>query len=165
MITYPYLKSFSAMFCLAIAMTIQAAFGAPDKEPVPEMLTIPLSSEAELTFTMPMKARAHLFLLRSKNKNARNNFVGRITITDEGCATGHQVSISYEKTRDEILTVYFPKEIPWDKTYNLRVRHNGDELTLSLNGETISVTPLQKAKFIQLTNDPKSINILSTEQH
>jgi hypothetical protein len=164
MISYPRFNPLSAMFGLAISLIIQTAFGA-SKEPQLEKLTIPISSEAELTFTMPMKSRANLNLLRSDNKKARDIIVGRITITDEGCALGHQVSIYYEKKPNEYLTVYFPKEIPWDTTYKLRVSRNAEELTINLNGETISVTPLQKAKFIQVTKDPKSINILNTEQH
>jgi|GEM_PF-3118950 len=165
MITYPRFKTLSAIPGLVLAIAAPHAFCASDKEPAAEKITIPLSREAEITFTVPMNSRANLFLLRSKNKEARNSLVGQITISDQGCALGHQVSITYEKTRNDILTVYFPKEIPWGTTYTLRASRDGEELTFNLNGETISVTPHQKAKFMQVTKDPKSITILNTEQH
>jgi hypothetical protein len=164
MTTHNRFKVLSAMLGLVIAIATQNAFCASEEPPL-EKITIPLSSETEFTFAMPMKSRTNLFLLRSKNKEARNSFIGKITITDEGCSLGHQVSIAYEKTRNEILTVYFPKEIPWGTTYKLRVRRDAKTLTVNLNGETISVTPYQKTKFIHFINNPEIINILNFEQN
>lgn len=159
-----YFKTFSVVLGLVLSITTQNAFCAADKEPAPEKITIPLSSEPEFTFTVPMEYRVNLFLLRTKNE-AKSSSIGRITITDEGCTSGHQVSITYEKKPNEYLTVYFPKEIPWGTTYKLRISRDSKTLTFDLNGETISVTPYHYAKFIHFLNNPEFIRIINIEQH
>jgi len=163
MIIYPF-KYLGAMLGLLLVIATQHTFCSSGTEPALEKITIPLSTEPEFTFTMPMKSRVNLFLLRNKNIEAKNSFIGRITITDENCASGHQVSITYEKKPDEYLTAYFPKEIPWDKTYKLKISRDSKTLKFDLNGETISVTPYHYAKVIHFLNNPEFIRIINIEQ-
>jgi hypothetical protein len=137
---------------------------SPDEEEQAR-ITIPLANTPQFTFTVPMGSTVHFFLIKTRKKEAINNYVGRITISDQGCSVGHQVSINYEKKRGEFLTAYFPKEISWNTIYKLSLNQDSKTLTIDVNGETVSVTPYHHAKFIQVIKDTNSINILNTEQH
>jgi len=161
-----HLKTFILTLGLLLAGAANNAFSASSNEPKLEKVVIPLSSSPQFTFTVPMKAEVNFFLLTDKSTNTDLNSIAQIIISDKGCALGHQVSISYKKKSQEILTTYFPKEIPWDATYKLSVRQDAKTktLTFNLNGETISVTPHRKAKFIYLVKNPELINILNIEQ-
>lgn len=159
--------AFVLMLGLILTSATNTAFSDPTNEPEFEKILIPLSSSPEFTFTVPMKSRVSFFLPTSKNTKGDFNSAAQITISDYGCALGHQVSVTYDKTNKEILTAYFPKEIPWGTTYKLAVSRDikTHGITLVLNGETIIIQPYKKAKFIYLPNNPKTITLLNIEQH
>lgn len=161
-----HFKTFILALGLLLSGAANNAFSAQTNEPEFEKILIPLSSAPEFTFTVPMKAEVNFFLLTDKSTNTDLNSIAQIIISDKGCALGHQVSVSYKKKSQEILTTYFPKEIPWDAIYKLSVLQDAKTktLTFNLNGETISVTPHRKAKFIYLVKNPKLINTLNIEQ-
>lgn len=162
-----YFKTFILALGLTFVGIANSTFSAPADESVLEKIIIPISSAPQFTFTMQMKSKIEFSLLTNKNTKDNFNLVGKITVSDQDCALGHQVSVSYDKKSQEILTTYFPKEIPWGTTYTLKVSRDAkaNTLTLNLNGDIISVTPYQKAKFIYLIKNPEIINILDIEQH
>ena len=167
MFTYARFKILVLTSSLAFASATPSAFGAASDEPKFEKILIPLSHAPEFTFTVATNYRVSFFLPTSKNTKNDFSSAARLTISDQDCALGHQVSITYDKTSTEILTAYFPKEIPWGTTYKLAVSADikTNTITFVLNGETLSIKPHKKAKFIYLLNNPKAITILNTEQH
>ncbi len=161
------LHAFILTVGLVFATAANNAFSALPNEPEFEKILIPISSAPEFTFTVPMESRVSFYLPTSKNTKDDFSSAAQMIISDQGCASGHQVSITYDKTSNEILTAYFPKEIPWGTTYKLAISRDAktNTVTFVLNGETLSINPLKKAKFIYLVNNPKAITIINTEQH
>lgn len=162
-----HFKTFILALGLLLSGAANNAFSAQTSEPEFEKILIPLSSAPEFTFTVPMKSRAWFYLPTSKNIKDDFNSAAQMIISDQGCALGHQVSITYEKSSKEILTAYFPKEIPWGATYKLAISRDvkTNTVTFVLNGEILSIKPYKKAKFIYLIKDPEVINILDIKQH
>jgi len=153
------------MLCLLLSGAANSAFSASKD---PERILLSLSDEPEFTFTMPIKSSVRFSLLTTgRSAETREHLMGSITISDQDCALGHQVSIRYEKKRDEILTTYFSKEIPWGTTYTLKVSRDAktDAITVNLNGEIISVKTYEKVKFISLVKNPSDINILNIKKN
>ncbi len=167
MFAYIHHRSLILALGLWLFATAQNTFSATSAESDGEKILIPLTSSPEFTFTLPMKARFNFFLLN--NKNTKPDFLpaARITISDQDCATGHQVSVNYDRTSKEILMDYFHSEIPWGSTYKLKISRDlkTDVVTLILNGETLAITPFKKAKFVYLQKTPGTINILNIEQN
>ena len=151
--------------CLIFIGNTANAVTSPSDDKEPERIIIPLANAPKFTFTVPMGSTVNFFLLKTPKKGDIKDYVGRITISDKGCSVGHQVSINYENKPNEFLTNYFPREIPWDTVYKLSLSQDLKTMTIDKNGEVISITPYHHAKFIQVINDPKTINILNTEQH
>lgn len=125
---------------------------------------IPLTDVTRLKFTLPVGSKAK-FQLLSSTLTRNNNHIGMLTLDDTNCSSGHQSSLDYKERSNTFYTKYFTGISPWKSIITLTLYWDNEtnQLITDINGEKLSVAPLNRVRFIKVTDSSVNIHIESIE--
>lgn len=105
-----------------------------------------------ITFNLPHQANAEVSLSNEAIKHKQYTPV-RISVKNENCLRGHQVSVHYVQESSTFLTKYFSQEAIWDKSNNLSVQWSEDrQMTITLNDETIALEQFKTPRQLKIVS-------------
>lgn len=150
------------IFALTLLLIFNQCVSAGEKKVKPQLIN--LKDSAQISFSIPDKKYIHLKLLPNKS-DAHDNITANLYLTGEGCTMGYKGVLNYKKNDKETLFTYFTKETSWDSIGTLIVTQDKktNDLSITLNGETIKVSPKRHANFLSIDGNPPSIKIESIE--
>lgn len=153
----------SRLFLAALLAIIAQGSYAAQKNEKPQIIS--LADSPKITFSIPAGSRATFTFLPSRYTENYAQLLGNLLLKDEDCNTGHQGVITYRKTDRENLFAYFAKEIPWGSTATLTINRDNktNELSLTLNDETLKIQPKGRINFMKIESVPQPLKIDAIE--
>lgn len=149
---YAFYAFITAMCLLAIGCSTQSAStpGTTNSHQEPVAITTP----TQFIFSIPQGQKVSLLLLANSNIDTLNNEVGRLYFYDDNCTLGHQVSLAYQQTPSERLTLYFAQEIQWGNPHQLILEWNNvsNNLRVQLDDQVFNIKPNKKPRFLKIHN-------------
>jgi hypothetical protein len=160
----------NSLFATVLGLTALLLFisqASWSKEPQPKPLVIELKDSSTINFSILKPGFITLSLVPDRNTADSARMIARLSLTGEGCIAGYKGTLNYNKNSSESLFNYFSTEGSWGSTVTLVIYQDKktNELSITLNGETIKVQTQGRAKFLRAEGIPAPITINSIEHN
>lgn len=145
---------------LAISQTSWA------KEPQPKPLVLELSKgSSTINFSIIKPRPITLSFVPERDTTTSARIIASLLLTGEGCIAGYKGTLNYNKNTRESLFNYLSTEASWSSPATLVVSQDKktNELSITLNGETVKVQTQGRAKFLRVEGIPTPMTINSIE--
>lgn len=112
-----------------------------------------------ILFSLPTQANAQFELLSSNSKNKTSNTIAAyISLSNQNCISGHTTAVNYFNN-SAVLSRYFKQETPWNNTNSITLTWDKQQLSTTVNDESISVSSERKIKILRITSTAAPIYI------
>lgn len=128
-------------------------------------ISVPLkndNSSVKIIFSAPEHAWATLRLMYDDNDKYQP--LGAIELSGENCVGGFQAKLNYSAKYREFRYHYFDRQFPWGARNEIILKRLPDDnLSVDLNGESVTVKMSTLPRFVRIEMGSTPINIEKIE--